>query len=459
MRKFFILALLLAACTAEDCNPNQQVNMLEISPALPIKVYLNGEESYNQKAMCGVNKVCWLQPWKCSDRIALQFRAPIGEFDSMTMKLFDKNDNLVAELPMTKTYGNLVPISTTSLSFLNEDFASGLDDWSQLASGLGEDTPFVASNPGTPQVQAGPVALKNRSQFLYQSREAGWPAGQYGATIRVKNNSPSFVGGAIVYVFGLNGDDYSDLVNITTLSTGGFDDDNAWHDFDIEWNAAIRYDKIGIRAQQVIEGEWVDMSVQYIDITSNPAYDFNKTYFTVEFIPEQLSPAICNTDIRAEFYDQDDNLLAFTDGMEVRNDDNFRNPFATCTNLMEYWNDSDFEGIDYSSFSPQLTFQVRLPSNEFIEDEEILTTEIHKLSNGDIARLMVDMEKKTMLQTDWIPYHVKRQLAYWLMHDNVKLAGKYWVAQDNMEMQKSRKFSLCNVSVLLTEKDFERNTF
>src|SRR5690606_34644268 len=73
--KSITFALLLVSCQDQE-HPrkcNESCFQMTLSNALPVQFWLNGQESYNNKVVDGVERVCFCQPFQCDDEISLQF--------------------------------------------------------------------------------------------------------------------------------------------------------------------------------------------------------------------------------------------------------------------------------------------------------------------------------------------------------------------------------------------------
>ncbi len=92
----YILLLFLFSCAETFTeSPKFCFKMIQISDALPIKFWLNGQPSYNNTPEPGVDHVCFFQPFNCEDEIKFQF---IGEPNN----LYDVQllDSLGVEFPL-----------------------------------------------------------------------------------------------------------------------------------------------------------------------------------------------------------------------------------------------------------------------------------------------------------------------------------------------------------------------
>lgn len=89
------------ACEEHDINPCCSMNLV-FSDALPVQIWINGVQSFNQKAIYGTNHRCFLAPIQCDDTITLQFRDL--DDDGLTYELGVYNDTgtLVKRLAITE---------------------------------------------------------------------------------------------------------------------------------------------------------------------------------------------------------------------------------------------------------------------------------------------------------------------------------------------------------------------
>ncbi len=71
-----------------------------LSNSLPIQFWVNGQETFNEKDVCGITPVCWCQPFQCDDEIRIQF---IHETNRVyKLKISNSNDDELVLLPFTQ---------------------------------------------------------------------------------------------------------------------------------------------------------------------------------------------------------------------------------------------------------------------------------------------------------------------------------------------------------------------
>src|SRR5690606_1029414 len=74
--KLITFALLLVSCQDQE-HPrkcNESCFRMTLSNALPVQFWLNGQESFNNKVVDGIEQVCFAQPFQCDDEINLQLK-------------------------------------------------------------------------------------------------------------------------------------------------------------------------------------------------------------------------------------------------------------------------------------------------------------------------------------------------------------------------------------------------
>lgn len=172
MKRILIFVLILAGCTSETIEPCKRIPMnLRVSPAQPIKFYLNDEETNNEKVICGVENPCWCLPVQCDDEV----RAQVVDDETLDyyLQLLSKSGEVLHELPFqeTKMDAEIFP------RFGLWTQSAGIDaDWSI------DDTPSVS------------ITGLNGSELLSSPAITGVPAGTY--TVRwnttTNDNNTSF---------------------------------------------------------------------------------------------------------------------------------------------------------------------------------------------------------------------------------------------------------------------------
>lgn len=108
-----------------------------------------------------------------------------------------------------------------------------------------------------------------------------------------------------------------------------------------------------------------------------------------------------------------------------------------CTNLVTYSNSKDFDGIPYSSGSPALFFNKRVPSVFFHErpiQQDFSTSDV-----SSVVKLTSNIKKQRMFETDYMPYHEHYKLIKIFEHQSVFIDNKYWIKEEEYEINEGNK--------------------
>lgn len=125
---------------------------------------------------------------------------------------------------------------------------------------------------------------------------------------------------------------------------------------------------------------------------------------------------------------------------------------------IEYYNTSNFDGIQYLESSPPPAFYLRIPA-VFNEERNPQEQEDVELSNGEIVTIRQSIQQKKLLETGYMPNYMHLKLQKVLMHDTVIIDGETWRKRDSYDDSPVRKYNLKTAKVLLTKYDsVEKNT-
>lgn len=125
-----------------------------------------------------------------------------------------------------------------------------------------------------------------------------------------------------------------------------------------------------------------------------------------------------------------------------------------CTLLIDYSNNSFFDGIHYEDQSPNMNFNIRIPAI-FFHPENTKESEDLELSDNRIVRLYDKIEEKRLLQIGFMPHYMHRKLLLALSHDFVIIDEIDWILRDEYKKNEgNRHYPLRTATVLLTDKNF-----
>lgn len=417
---------------------------MTISDSLPIQFWDVNDETHNEKAICGLAKQdCYCQPIQCDDEIVLQFQnsAPIS------VQIVSSDDVVIETIRLSQETtnvwgGSFVPGDllspeicdefiqlriVTSPDLLSEVF-SNLNSWSQSAtlSMTGANGAGLNSNPGTltwspsyPYANSGTINDFVFTKWLMQS--ITFPAGTYTFTLGVEvftnNTIFEFVlgNGSSNAVFILNG---AGAAGENPGATSGITYTVGFHTMTVTLTFVNNYSYIAIRAHKLGGSSTSSAKIRYIYVDSS--------------IPVTT--------------------LAKSDCIDIRTT-------HECTELIEYSNSSDFDGLVYGgNSSPDATYYLRVPA-QFYQEKNPQEQEDLELSNGQIVTIRQSIQEKRLLELGFMPGYMHRKLQKVLMHETITIDGDQWKRRDAYEDSPVKKYNLKRASVWLTKYDsVEKNT-
>lgn len=84
---------------------------MTISDSIPIQFWVNGQETYNEKQICGVYKACFCQPWLCDREIRL--RITDDQSISLVLNILDVTDNILSSVDFTEVSDGVFDVAFT----------------------------------------------------------------------------------------------------------------------------------------------------------------------------------------------------------------------------------------------------------------------------------------------------------------------------------------------------------
>ncbi len=426
--RYIVILMLLFSCSEEevknDCACKTCFNMT-ISDSIPIKFWLNGVETFNEKVVCGLSKQeCFCQPFQCDDEITIQFQD--DEYDAYDLDIVNDADDVLRTIEFTEISAGVWQASFTPsesspsicerIKFVinvndsvldNPDFTSTFLPWYNFDTGGGQ---WVHS---TNYTNVGLSSVVNTSDELRQDFLTRQP-GQYSITL-MSSVSTTLKSADITVRL------YNNNTLVQTILSYTETNDVQFQTHSQNFTAIAEFNRITIIA------------------TWNSG-----TSFLVEIDSVEL--------IQLNF------MIAQSDCIDLKES-------HLCTQLIEYTNSTDFDGIVYEGVgSPAPTFYLRIPAM-FHQDENPQTQEDSELSNGEIVTRRQTIQEKVLLETGYMPNYMHLKVQKVLMHETVILNNPLdglptqWKRRDAYEANPIKKYNLKTATVLLTKyNSVERNT-
>lgn len=411
--KILILACLFLSCEKEYEEPKHCIQM-EISNSIPVQFWVNGQETFNEKVVCGITPVCWCQPFHCDDEIVIKIYAP--EYSYLILSVLDQDGVSINDLSFVKTGDtHTVQFTPSNIDICDRQISLSVgtssgeidlaeqpysDNWSNDASS--GDAPWTIDND-TFEVLFGTVPNPGTTSEIAKRLFTGG-----GDTVfmhfTAKITNP--IGGTYEVFFNF----YSFSTLVGTLSKEYImPGDGMAFNIDDNLSGPIPvYDEIQI---VIVHAEGTFSLFEMFTITTSSIFEY----------------------------------LAYTDCISIKEN-------HPCTVLVNYANATAFDGVPDSS--PMQSFNIRIPA-VFFEEQNTQEQEDIELSNDEIVRLYNKVEEKRLLKIGFMPHYMHRKLLLALVHDFVTIDGKEWIKRDEYKKNEgNRHYPLKSGEVLLTDKNF-----
>jgi len=400
--KYVIVLFLLLGCTDEIVIYKNCFNMT-IPKGNPIKFWLNGEESFNEKIVSGMQQQCFYQQFEENDTIGVQVLDDTGK--NYSLKLFDKDDVLLAVVPFTETsgvYEIAFLLSTYNINDKYIKFKIYEGDINAIYSGW--------SSPLSTWSLVSPIFIttlpNNFSSHL----------------LRIPFNVLN--GDTVNYSFNLNIIDGGNGAGATTkvivqLSAGGAPS----ADLDEFINLDL--------GEQVISGA----------ITATADRD----HFWIAVLAETSNSYA--RDIEVTDVDTGGNEIANSDLFNIGDDDD--------TVLIQYGDKTNYAEIDYTA---EQIYSLRL-AGRFVKERTQEENESDQTSDGAVEKLSSTLKDQKLLEIEYAPPYIHKLMKRVLNHNTIYIDGEYWVKEENYEARDvSNSQPLQPATCWLTQKEDGYNT-
>lgn len=397
MKKLIVL-LLLFGCVEEKIVIYKNCFDMTIPQGNPVKFWLNGVETFNEKVVPGVMQVCFCGRWKTTDTIKVQVVETV--YTALTLKIWNSDDEEVGSVDFTET-SNIFNVSFTLAGegvtdshvyftiVVSSPTMEALSTWTNQGTG---DIWATGANPSV-TVAMGDQSRNLHGDFLSYSGQT--------------------------YRFTVSADIDVDFTG-TTLSVTLYDASyNPVGSTNIDLDPGDFDGTVDVLATG--DGIYVGIRVNNLDLISDVVVDIDSlTYSGTNEI--QLAESDCfNID------DEDDESF-----------------------LIQYSNESNFAGLDYSA---ETIFGVRVESSFFKErfPEE---DESEEISDGSVVKLSGSVKNQRLLQIEPAPFYFHNLLKRVLQHNTIYIDGLYWEKEEAYEITEiNQRQPLQKGQVWLTQKE------
>lgn len=406
---------------------------LIFSDSLPIKIWVNDEESFNEEEECMIEKYCFNQEFECNDNIRWQM-VELDDEGDYTLKGYGDNGFEVLSLSFEKSVSSvfLQPL----IDAVNDDFLP--DGPSHQPWTVGTETPSISISSPT-----------GSSAYLFLKL--------YGLQANTDYNF-----------------DFSFLRGISGTGTIAiYVVDQAFYDSGVGT-------PLGSHALSGTNGTFEESGTfAYVGTPDVPAYImvdvFNVTGTTSAQI-NQLSlneqtadrlmvvhslsftandMDLCDQLVKFKILDAEENEVARTDAVRFSND-------IACNIFMRYKNSKNFNGLVYNDDSE--FFEVRIPGI-FYHQSSLITQASIALSDSKVLSRAWAKEKKKRAQIQDCPYYKHDQIESILAHGvagTLEINGVNWIIGNGDEYKRDEdspdSYPFRRAEVLLTRKNYFKQT-
>lgn len=433
MRHIFMFIVMFSCVEDGLKNYNIHCFTMTISDSIPIQFWINGEQTFNEKAICGLAKQdCFCQPFECDDEIRIQ----VSDSDfALTLVIYDVNGTELTSIEFTEIEEGVYEVAFTpsdlspaicekvqfqidqSEVFLNSAFDTNLDDWTNVVSASGAAWAWSATDGGSTST-ALEWFVGAATKETYHLRHDFDMLTDIARTINYRYRATDALiaglrqDGKLFCRYRKNGSTVATQEVLSTLTYGSFVNGSFL-------TSVTDFDQIEFYFTQQVSGGTAEGQIQ-----------FNISLFSIN-----------TTSIEG---------VAQSDCIDLKESHD-------CTTLIEYSNSSNFDGIVYET-SPQPTFFLRIPAM-FHEEDNPMTQEDLELSNGVIVTLRQSLQEKRLLETGYMPNYMHKKLQKVLMHEEITIDGTQWKRRDAYDADPIKKYNLKMAKVLLTKyNSVEKNT-
>jgi len=370
---------------------------MTISNALPVQFWINGVETFNEKNICGVEPVCFCQPFNCDDEIRIQFQDITDK--PYNLQVLDSNSNELNLISIPEVSSGVYQIElipenygicdeTIQLKIITSSIPI-LSSWTNETVG---DDWNLGVNPS--------LTLSTAFDF---SKSLTIPY------VVVSGETYDFIYDLDITT--------SNIANLSSLSLvildGGFSQVASYLIADELSSSGNRTGTITVTGNT---GVYIGLRFGVNNLLNNVTVDINSFYIY-------------------------DTVAAKSDCLDIKTDHD-------CTVLLEYTNSEDFNNIVYLT-SPTSEYKLRIPA-QFWKEDNPMEQEDSELSNGVIKTRRQTITQKRYLEIGYLPnyMHLKTQLA--LMHDSLTIEGDQWKKRDAYESESIKRYPLKRANVWLT---------
>lgn len=379
---------------------------MSISSAQPVQFWASNTETYNEKQICGVTPECWCQKFQIDENIYVV--AP-SEYDpqDISLLILDEDGNVVEDLGT---------FDSTGVTFWSTSTPGGY----QMVIVDPVNTTLLAPSSWIDFGTA--FSSKTATQFIKTNTVNGT---DYGARqAGTVSNNPDRTLSMNIHIKITNNASDNWIVRFSFFNAT-----------DPVWEASVS-------GNGNVDSDYV------IEFTKDPAED-DSINLILSANVEVNGANIEITIVPGDVVDQNSTLYK-SDCIDIKEE-------HPCTNLITYYNASDFAGIPYAGASPAIQMKIRIESR-FLHEQFPREDKVVELSTREFLRTYTRIESKKLFEMGYMPFYMWKKLNLIFAHDFVMIEDEYWVLQNGdpvtIEENGRKDYPLHRGAALLTEKDF-----
>jgi len=268
------LAFLLVTCNEEKLKTRHMV----VSNSNPVQFWINGEETFNEKDVCGITKVCWCQPFNCNDNIRVQVSDLIDS--DYFLSMVDKDGALLGYKEFDKTQINNY--------FIDEPFADDLDGWAGGSYGILHKTENWSWIGGLAVSDVSQVGGTIKHTYIL-SEDFPIPAGQHYLNIYYElENSASDEQTVTLQLFLINAGTVVQTIDVDVFEGQSIGYTKQISNF--AFTADVDYETIGVGFIYSANALTIDVRIGRTQVG-----DLSNIFYDVSFVPNDLG--LCDASV------------------------------------------------------------------------------------------------------------------------------------------------------------------
>jgi hypothetical protein len=386
------------------------------SDALPVQFWLSDCNTYNETVPKGVHEQCFCAPWQCDDEIRIQFQEGISPDGDYFLGIKNADGDYLTALPFTEIESGIHSLNFSpetedicdeviALEVLNSDDVTLCPSPSQW-----QDDPAITIAFDSKGVSTFHETMGNGFKVAYMDLVV-----PVGATVRMQvsvtiTGIPA-LGSVEVKIYLTNGSaaSSSDTDSMAIMTTDGT-----------------------FTEELVVTRTGSTSSRLYIRLDHFNAASGLDTDITVPV----SAPVYINPDATP---------LAKSDCLQIATTQDE-------THLIEYSNERNFAGLNYTDISPDAAFNIRVPSRffheEFPEEDEAMEL------TSSVITTSSQLKSQKLLEVKHVPYYFHKKLQLILKHQTLTINDIAYKKEEKYQInQGNKRWPLKSATCLLTEKN------